>query len=295
MGKGPVIAQGSKTLGDKQTAFDAELIAMEAALLLYEDSYTAHPHLIIHSDSQCSIARSEHCGAGPGQRKAKSIQKILVNILRHGRSANIAWVKGYIGIPGNEKADKLAGQAAERVAWPRTAFLSHLELRISDKFREAKMEWHRNPKHHGKDEIPPPPPKKSCLDGASNSIARVAVQIRTGHCRSAIYLKRIGKQADDKCWFCEGGATMTRSHVLLHCPSARLSAARMEAWEGRDPGGLRVLLANPRWEKRLLRFLELSGAGRIVASGEDEEAWSQRMDEWIVWEDGKDRAIGQAT
>jgi hypothetical protein len=58
-----------------------------------------------------------------------------------------------------------------------------------------------------------------------------------------------------------------------------MSAARMEAWEG---GGLRVLLANPRWEKRLLKFLELSGAGRIVASGEDEEeVWAQKMDEWI--------------
>jgi hypothetical protein len=89
---------------------------------------------------------------------------------------------------------------------------------------------------------------------------------------------------------------MTRSHVLLHCPSARMSAARMEAWEGRDPGGLRVLLANPRWEKRLLRFLELSGAGRMVANEVDEEeAWARRMDEWIVWEDGKDVAPGQVT
>jgi hypothetical protein len=45
---------------------------------------------------------------------------------------------------------------------------------------------------------------------------------------------------------------MTRSHVLLHCPNERLSAARTEAWEGRGPGGVRVLLANLRWEKRLL-------------------------------------------
>jgi hypothetical protein len=104
-------------------------------------------------------------------------------------------------------------------------------------------------------------------------------QIRTGHWRPAIYLKRIKKRADNNCWFCEGRAIMTRSRVLLHCPSARLSAARTEAWEGRDPGGLRVLLANPRWEKRPLRFLELSGAGRIVASGVDEEAWAEKMDE----------------
>jgi ribonuclease HI len=285
MGRGPVIAQGSKTLGDKQTAFDAELTAVEAALLWYHD--TDHPHLIIHSDSQSAIARSKHCGAGPGQRMAKSIQKILVDILQQGRTANIVWVKGHIGIPGNEKADRLAGQAAGKVAWSRTASISHLKLRISERFNKAKEEWHKNPKHHGKDEIPPPAPKKSCMDGARNSIARAATQIRTGHWRSATYLKRIKKQVNDNCWFCAGGATMTRSHVLLHCPSARMSAARMEAWEGRDPGGIRTLLANPRWEKRLLRFLELSGAGRIVASGEDEEeAWARRMDEWIVWEDG---------
>jgi hypothetical protein len=39
---------------------------------------------------------------------------------------------------------------------------------------------------------------------------------------------------------------MTRSHVLLHCPSDKLRAAREEAWEDKDPGGVKVLLANPR-------------------------------------------------
>jgi ribonuclease HI len=161
MGKGTIIAQGFKTLGDKQTAIDAEPTAVEAALLWYQDNYTAHPHLIIHSDSQSAIARSEHSGAGPGKRMARSIQKILVDILRQGRSANIVWVKGHIGIPAN---DRLAGQAAGKVAWSRTASLSHLKLRISERFNKAKEEWHKNPKHHVKDEIPPPAPKRSCKD-----------------------------------------------------------------------------------------------------------------------------------
>jgi hypothetical protein len=61
---------------------------------------------------------------------------------------------------------------------------------------------------------------------------------------------------------------------------------------GRErPGGVRVLLANPRWERRLLRFLELSGVGRVVADGTDEdEAWARRMDDWIAWE-GREEVV----
>ena len=127
---------------------------------------------------------------------------------------------------------------------------------------------------------------KSMLDSAGNTLARTA-QIRTGHWRSAVYLERIRKpgRTDDHCWFCQDSAKMARSHVLLHCRNSKLAAARVEAWEGKDPGGVRVLSANPRWERRFVRFLELSGVGRMMADGTDEESThGARMDEWIVWE-----------
>ena len=108
---------------------------------------------------------------------------------------------------------------------------------------------------HGTEEIPPPPPNKSCLDHMRNALARTAAQIRTGHWRSALYLQRIRKRTD-RCWFRGGTNKMTRSHVLLYCPNPKLRAARVEAWEGKNPGGVRVLLANPRWERQFVRFLE---------------------------------------
>jgi len=78
---------------------------------------------------------------------------------------------------------------------------------------------------------------------------------------------------------------MTRSHILLHCAGPVLTAARVEAWEGRDPSGVRVLLSNPKCERRLVKFLELSGVGRRMADGTDEdEARAERMDGWIAWE-----------
>jgi len=78
---------------------------------------------------------------------------------------------------------------------------------------------------------------------------------------------------------------MARSHVLLRCANARLRAAREEAWENKNPGSIRVLLSNPRWEWRLLRFLELPGVGTVVEDETDEDqARAERMDRWIAWE-----------
>ena len=91
-----------------------------------------------------------------------------------------------------------------------------------------------------------PPPKKSCLDRMKNPLARIAAQIRSGQWRSAVYLRRIRKMTNDHCWFCRRPVRMSRLHVLLHCTSPKIVAARAEAWEGKDLGGVRVLLANQR-------------------------------------------------
>jgi hypothetical protein len=70
-------------------------------------------------------------------------------------------------------------------------------------------------------------------------------------------------------------------HVLMNCRNPQVMGVRAEAWEGKNPGSVRRLLADPRWEKRFVRFLELSGVGRTLADGTDEEsAYAARMDTW---------------
>jgi hypothetical protein len=54
--------------------------------------------------------------------------------------------------------------------------------------------------------------------------------------RSAVYPKIFRKRTDNKCWFYQDSVKMTRSHILLHCRNTKLVAARMEAWERKDPG-----------------------------------------------------------
>jgi hypothetical protein len=67
-------------------------------------------------------------------------------------------------------------------------------------------------------------------------------------------------------------------------PNDKLRAARMEAWEGKDLAASAFYWLTPV-EKRLLKFLELSGMGRVMADGIDGDgARCTAMDEWIVWE-----------
>jgi hypothetical protein len=93
----------------------------------------------------------------------------------------------------------LAGQEAGEEASSPVVSLTSLKLQISKKYSSAKEKWNANPAFHGKESITPPPPQKSCLDGAKNGLARVVAQIRSGHWRSAAYLKRIRKREEDHC------------------------------------------------------------------------------------------------
>jgi hypothetical protein len=57
-----------------------------------------------------------------------------------------------------------------------------------------------------------------------------------------------------------------------------------------------LLPINPRWERRLLKFLKLSGVGRIVADGTaEDEARAQRMDNWIISKVEEERTAGPET
>jgi hypothetical protein len=85
---------------------------------------------------------------------ALSIRLLLQDIRSSGRLASITWVKGYRGVLGNERADVLAGAAAERHGVSSLTSIAHLKLKIPERFRIKEEEWHSDPINHGTLETP---------------------------------------------------------------------------------------------------------------------------------------------
>jgi len=68
-GLGPALTQGMKILGAEQTAFDAEVAAIEAVVRwMVQQGPPNFRHMVVHSDSTSAIARVRHAGVGPSQR-----------------------------------------------------------------------------------------------------------------------------------------------------------------------------------------------------------------------------------
>jgi hypothetical protein len=67
-GEGEALAQDHKSLSSIQTAYDAEVSAIEGAIFWFLNNRNVGSSVVIHSDSTSAIARAGHTGAGPGRQ-----------------------------------------------------------------------------------------------------------------------------------------------------------------------------------------------------------------------------------
>jgi hypothetical protein len=123
--------------------------------------------MVIHSDSTSAIERASHTCVGPGQRVARDIYKQVSSLNSIHRSADIRWVKGHSGAPGNEAADTLAGKGGTKIRPSPVISLTHLKTKITKMYSEAKTTWSNAPGRTGTTSIgpPPPPPPKEVMPG----------------------------------------------------------------------------------------------------------------------------------
>ena len=149
----------------------------------------------------------------------------IVNLVKdfelNGRKVVLTWIPSHCGIPGNEKADRIARTTANGTHdGPNTLTRTEANKWI---FSTIKQKWNREylkiPTGQHFKNFFPTVYQADNLDDRPRRYHRIAFRLQTGHCRLNQHLFKIGVTDSPLCDLCRSEETV--SHFLMFCPKYR--------------------------------------------------------------------------
>ena len=261
-------------LGNNKEVFDAELFAIGLAMEELNDRRESGRRYTIFSDSQAAISRIQHDRLGPGQTLAVKAITITETLAARGNTITLRWTPSHAGITGNEQADRIAKQAAERreekasQEYLREASLSHLTRTTTEARTNATATWIRD--HCGRHRRYRPPKggkMRKELGKCTKELAGRFYQLMSGHAAVAEHLVRVGQADSDACFWCGSGERQTRHHLFIKCkrwmPEIRKLWQRVRAETGEGGAASVRKLFGGKNTKAILEFLEKTKVGKM--------------------------------
>lgn len=260
--QGKEVYQETLNIGKEQIVYNGELEGITRSFEYAATVASAYREIRIHADNQAAIHRIKTPSDNPGQRwQLRCIEAAKV-VKRAGASISLHWVPGHTDIPGNERADDLAKEAAKMSPSSNTTSLALTGIRIKNL---ANKEWREHLNNYTPSAVEKNSRtyaakflwrigKKLCIpQGTKREIASAFYQLKTGHGYNKSYLHRIGK-SETNC--CSCGAVQTPEHLLLSC--RRYSEARRALMKELDTNRLTLplLLHSKQGIAATLSFLD---------------------------------------
>ncbi|KAG2000898.1 hypothetical protein GB937_010721, partial [Aspergillus fischeri] len=215
---------------DSHTVYAAELCGVEMALHLTaraESPVTQflnpqrERQITIFTDNQAAIRASAEPKGSSGQFYIRQIVRLLDHLRADGWRVRLQWLPGHEGVYGNERADRLAKDAAEGDGEPAGPVLyASLRRRLQASMREH---WHRfwaNHAHGAALRRIFTAPSRAVLQlhvGLKRAASSVVIQMQTGKIALASYLGLFGAMPTVDCTC--GLGRQDVQHILITCPT----------------------------------------------------------------------------
>ena len=215
----------SACLHGQTSVFRGETLAIGAALDLISDRDYPPGHYRICSDSKSSIQAIENTSVR--DPIVQNIQSKWRTLKSAGFLVTFEWVRGHVGIPGNEAADKAAKLAAQTEE-PTD------QIQLTKNILKAKMHekglaywqanWERSETGRSLFKLCKRTKETMFFAHIRNQRLRIILnRLASGHFPVNTYLKRIGKIQHNTCPYCKNKEDI--DHLLIYCP--RFSSIRL--------------------------------------------------------------------
>ena len=199
------------TAGRLCSSYRAELTALETALEYLNRTIEDPTTIRIHTDSKSAIQRLD---AGPLEQKCQRAEKVwkLLTDLSDRAHIYIQWVPGHTGVPGNEEADRIAGEACDGDQTATPIDLDTATAAIKRRTRKKTRDRAHNNTHVAETKA-----DRLSTQGCRTRWEEVVVNQLRANCspltREALF--RVGSTKDPNCRDC--GILEDVRHLLTSC------------------------------------------------------------------------------
>jgi ribonuclease HI len=263
-----------KYIGPAQehNTYKAEVVgAILAMWLIKSTPETSGKTVSLYTDNQ-SLIHSMH------RPRATSGQHLVKNLISEAKKVNarlqIKWISGHSNVPGNEKADELAGEAAGGRSSRQEDLPPKLRFQIPMSASATKQEYHSSLLRKWKAMWTQFPRRtkfseqidedflftkyRKLRNGLTREQASIVMQIRCRHIPLNAYLHRIEKSASRMCQKCnqgEEGVPETVKHFVFECPTYTENRRVMENVTGRGQTDLKEIMTDLKKLKALTAYI----------------------------------------